>query len=205
MATRSIGGRSAIVAAALLTVAAVAVLSEPAGADPVASRVIDRTVSCQTGYLGGVYQVEVWSGKLLRRADDDKRYGFAVIRANLPEQSVGGIQGDGTWVSRRNCRAARATVPLGTAGLRGGAVGPLEKRVDCFTPRRVLIRIRGEFAPPTSLRAAAPFGDSLLLARRALRSAQIAMESQTGRRFAYASLDATQKTLQYTSPDCQED
>ncbi len=188
---------------AIATVCA-ARLSE-ADAEPAASRVIDRTFSCQTGYLGGVYQVEAWAGKSVRAGSGSKRYGFASIRANLPEQSVGGIDADAIWVSRRNCQAVRTSMPLGTTGLQGGAIGLLERRLDCFTPRRVLIRIRGEFARPTSLRAVAPYGDALLLARGVVRKAQLAMSSPAGRRLAYASVDATQRTLLYTAPDCEED
>jgi hypothetical protein len=177
----------------------------PAHARDTASRVIDQTFVCQTGYLGGVHQLEARAHKSVRREGGSKRYGFVSMNTNLPEGFLGGVETGSIWVSRRYCRATDARPPLTRAGLRGGAIGPFERRIDCFTPRQVLIRIRGESARPASLKAVSPYGYPILRALGNFRKVEIAIGTPKRRLLAYASVDATQRTQLFTAPDCQED
>jgi hypothetical protein len=84
-------------------------------------------------------------------------------------------------------------------------IGITEKRVDCFTPRTVLLRVRGQFARPTSMRTATAYGFAQLRAVGSLRSAELSLSAPTGRRLAYASVDSNQRTTLFTARDCEED
>lgn len=190
-------------ALSLVAASCVVILGPAAEAAPEASRVVDRTFVCQTGYLGGVHQIETWAGKGAR--PNGKRLGFTNVTTNLPEGFLGGITSDEVWVNKRLCRASKARLPLSRAGLSGGSIGISERRVDCFTPRTVLIRVRGDYVRPTTFRTTSPYGYPTLRAVGVVVQAQLAVGSASGRLFAYASVDSKMKTRLYTNRDCKED
>lgn len=194
------------IGATVVVVSIALTLLSPALARDESSRVVDRTFSCETGYLGGVHQVEAWAHKSVRREGEAKRYGFVTINTNLTNGFLGGVDTRSIWVNRRLCTATSSDIAPTWAGLRGGAVtAAFERRIDCFTPRKVLIRIRGESASATALKAASPFGWPALRAVGNFRKAEIVVGTPTGRHIAYASVDANQRTHLFTAPDCQED
>jgi hypothetical protein len=183
---------------------ALCLLMAPVGsAEPAASRVIDRTFACETGFLGGIYQARVESHWFVPEGSR-RRAAFASVTTNLKDGFVGGISAQSIYANRLYCKAATAKLPLTTKGLRGGAFDPLGAEHWCDTPRRVLFRIRGEFLKPTTLRTASPFGYPQLQARGNTKQTQLAIGTQNGKPIAYMSIAGSKAQL-YTSTLCRED
>jgi hypothetical protein len=185
-------------------VAACAACLPSAGAESTASRIVDRTFACETGYLGGIYQATVqsyWSvpPQVKRRTPS------ATVVTNLTDGFLGGISSSSVYVTRLHCKATSAELSLTTKGLRGGSFSALGTEYKCYTPRRVLLRIRGEFMKPTTLRASSRFGFPQLQALGATTSAELAVATLAGKPIAYASIAGTKTTRLFTSSDCQED
>jgi len=135
---------------ALMVVAGLAaVLLAPAHARESASRVVDRTFSCEAGYVGGRYQATVSSG-FSTSPGSSKLRASSVVTKNIHEAALGSMSSQGVVVHRRLCSVARVTVKLTTKGLRGGAVPPLGTDATCETPRRVLVRVRAVFERPVT-------------------------------------------------------
>ena len=173
-----------------------------ANARPEASRVIERTFACTTGYVGGIYQLEVdtYYGT---REGSQKRDVFANVATDLSDGFLGGIDTKEVFVNPRHCKVADP-VTLTTRRLRTSAVGPGGARVVCDTPRTVLVRIRGEFAKPTSLRTATAFGRPRLQASGKVKSAAITIATKTGKPIASVTVESTQKARLYTWTNCRE-
>ncbi len=190
---------------ALIVVVGIALmLLSPAYAREEASRVVDRTFSCETGYLGGIYQATVqsyWSVP----PQVERRIPSATVVTNLTNGFLGGISSSSIYVNRLHCKATKTKLPLTTKGLRGGAFSPLATEFDCYAPRRVLLRIRGDFVKPTTLRTAKPFGYPQLQALGATKQAELAVATLAGKPIAYASIAGAKTARLFTSTDCQED
>jgi len=166
--------------------------------------VIDRTFLCETGFLGGLYQLEVQAYYSTRQGSQ-KREVFAGSSTNLADGSLGGINPKEIYVSRVHCKGIERQASLAKRGLRAASVGQLGREFDCETPRRVLIRIRGVFAKPTALRAVSPFGSPLLRASGEVKDAVMAIATPAGRPIAHVTVASTQKARLYTSTNCKED
>jgi len=180
------------------------VLLTPAYGREDASRVVDRTFSCETGYLGGIYQATVhsyWSVP----PQVERRTPSATLVTNLTNGFLGGISPSSIYVNRLHCRATKTRLPLTTKGLRGGTFSPLGTEFDCYTPRRVLLRIRGGFLKPTTLRTASSFGYPQLRALGATKRAELAVATLAGKPIAYAFIAGAKTARLFTSTDCQED
>jgi hypothetical protein len=167
-----------------------------------ASRIVDRTFSCATGYVGGIYQVSVRSHWYEQAG---RRQAFASITTILKDGFLGSISSRSLSVNRLHCRATRQQLPLTTRGLRGGAFSMLPVERDCFTPRRVLVRIRGAFRKPTELKSASPFGYPQLQATGAAMRTELVVGTPDGKPIAYASIAGSKKARLFTSSDCEED
>ena len=180
------------------------VLIAPAYGREDASRVVDRTFSCDTGYLGGIYQATVqsyWSVP----PQVERRTPSATVVTNLTNGFLGGISSSSIYVNRLHCVATKTRLPLTTKGLRGGTFSSLATEFDCYTPRRVLIRIRGDFVKPTTLRTASPFGYPQLRAVGATKRGELAVATLAGKQIAYAFIAGAKTARLFTSTDCQED
>ena len=101
--------------------------------------------------------------------------------------------------------ATTARPPLTTKGLQGGAFSPFNTEFDCFTPRRLLLRLRGEFVRPTTLHTASPFGYPQLQAMGPTTQTELSLGTLEGKPIAYASIAGTKKARLFTSTECQED
>ncbi|HJR94801.1 MAG TPA: hypothetical protein VJ807_05145 [Gaiellaceae bacterium] len=188
---------------ALAIVLAAAAVVPAAGADSSASRLVDRTFTCAVGYLGGVYQTSVesyWSlpPHVVRRTAS------ATATTNLEKGFLGGISSSSLYVNKRYCRPTGIRLPLTTKGLQGGPFSEFSTEYDCFTPRRVLFRVRVEFVKPTALRTASPLGVPQLQALGPATRAELAIGTLKGKPIAYASIAGTKARL-FTATDCQED
>ena len=178
-------------------------LLTPAHAGEEASRIVDRTFSCEVGYLGGVYQAEVqsyWSVP----PQVERRTASATVITNLANGFLGGISSSSMYVNRLYCKATSTRVRLTTKGLHGGPFSQFGVEYQCFTSRRVLVRVRGDFVKPTTLRTASPTGFPQLQALGATRRTELAVATSAGKPLAYASI-ARRNARLFTSTDCQED
>lgn len=106
---------------------------------------------------------------------------------------------EGTIVfNRRLCTPSAARVPLVPAGLQGGAAGPFGEEVDCFPPRRVLLRLRAVMQSPVRL-----FGNAMFLkATIPAREGYLAVRTLSGKPLVYASVLASGRARLYTAPSC---
>jgi hypothetical protein len=189
----------------LIVVAGIAgALLAPAYGREGASRLVDRTFVCETGYVGGIYQATMQSYWSIP-PQVERRMPSATVVTNLTIGFLGGISTSSMYVNRLHCTATNAKLPLTTKGLRGGAFSPLAAEFDCYTPRRVLLRLRGDFVKPTTLRTASPFGYPQLRALGATKQAELAVATLAGKPIAYASIAGAKTARLFTSTDCQED
>ena len=96
-----------------------------------------------------------------------------------------------------NCRPAKAPVELSHAGLRGGAVSVQTRTVDCDAPKRVLVRLRAIALGSAALRER---GRIFVAIGSTLSHAELVVRTPNGRLLAYAEVDRTGRTLQFTAP-----
>lgn len=186
------------------TTLALAAVVPTVGADPAASRVIDRTFLCETGYLGGIYQVEIDAGYFTREGSR-RDEASASVRSNLvPDFALAWANAREILVNRNRCASTSLKLASSSKGLRGGVVGQLGTKFRCETPRRALVRIRGVFQSPTTLRATTANTIRALRAVGDVKEAAIAIGTQTGRPIAYMNLSNTSKAHLYTSRSCEE-
>jgi hypothetical protein len=190
--------------AVLPALALAAVMLAPANAGEDASRIVDRTFLCATGYVGGIYQTSVESywhvpppGK--------RRTPSATASTVLTDGFLGGISPTSVYVNRLHCKATKSKLPLTTKGLRGGAFSPFNTEFDCFTPRSLLLRVRGEFVRSTTLHTASPFGYPQLQAMGPTTQTELSLGTLKGKPIAYASIAGAKKARLFISADCQED
>ena len=180
------------------------VLVLPAHAREDASRVVDRTFACATGYVGGVYQASVESYWHVP-PQVERRTPSATTSTVLTNGFLGGISPTSVYVNRLHCKATKSKLPLTTNGLRGGSFSPFNTEFDCFTPRKLLLRVRGEFVKPTTLQTASPFGYPQLQALGLTNRTELALATLKGKPIAYASIAGAKKARLFISPNCQED
>jgi hypothetical protein len=182
-----------------------AVLLAPGGgAEPRATRIVDRTFSCAAGYVGGLHQVTIGTTFSTPPGSSTLRASSYVTR-NLHEAALGSLSSEGISVHRRLCSAARRTVKLSTKGLRGGAVPPLGAEATCETPRRVLLRVRAVFARPVTAQTLRTFGFPQLVATGELEQAALAVGTLLGKPIAYTSVTGAETSRLFTLRTCKED
>jgi len=190
--------------------------------------VIDRTFACNTMLLGGLYQVEVRAHAGDRSGDQWAKLPYAGISTGgnagrldtsippvsalawitagspTPQTTVDdeydsfSVHGGGTLGRNTElCRPARARVELSRAGLRGGAVPVQTRTVDCDAPKRVLVRLRAIALGSAALRER---GRIFVATGSTLSHAELVVRTPNGRLLAYAEVDRTGRTLQFTAP-----
>lgn len=190
--------------------------------------VIDRTFSCSTVLLGGLYQVEVRAHAGDRRSGQWSKLPYAGVSTGgnagrldtsvppvsalawitagppAPQTTVddeydsfsaqaGGTLGRNTEL----CKPATALVELSRRGLRGGAVPIATRTVDCDAPKRVLVRLRATALGSAALRER---GRIFVATGTTLSRAQLAIRTPSGLLLAYAEVDQTGRSRQYTAP-----
>lgn len=180
-----------------------AVILAPASAREDATNVIDRTFSCEAGYVGGLHQVTIYSTYQTTPGSSKLRASSSVTQ-NMFE-SLGSISSDGFTVHRGHCVPAEKRVKLTTKGLRGGAVPPLGAETTCETPRRLFLRVRASFANPVTARTSRQYGFPQLTATGDLREAAIALGTRSGDTIAYLSVTGTERARLFTLRACKED
>jgi hypothetical protein len=139
--------RGSVTLATVGTIVAAAAASTGASAVVQPSRVIDRTLVCETGLSGGIREIGVQANSAYKRGTGR----VTVTTGALLAGSVAGVAQTQLYLNPA-CGASRARVDFSTRGLIGGVVGTILESIDCATPRRVLVRVRGVFRAPVRLR-----------------------------------------------------
>lgn len=188
-------GAAVVVAAALAPVA---------GGEPSATRVFDRTYACEAGYVGGLHQVKLGVA-FTATAGSSRLSPSAGVTRDLFEAALGHLSGEGLSVHRQRCAPAKGKVRLTTRGMRGGAVPALGAEARCETPRRFLLRIRGEFATPPAAETVRQFGFPQLVVRGDVTRAQMAVGTRAGKTIAYLALTGNGEARLFTVRTCEED
>jgi hypothetical protein len=188
------------VVAAALTV----LLAPSGGAAPQAERIIDRTFSCEAGYIGGLYQVQL-SASYEATAGSARLQAVASVTKNMWDSPYGQLASSGFSIHRRLCAPSGAKVKLTTKGLRGGTVPVLGAEAMCETPKRVLMRVRAVFARTPQLTTSRQFGFPQLNGFGSIREAAIAVGTPAGKTLAYVSVNGSDKARLFTVRTCQED
>jgi hypothetical protein len=212
--------------AAALAAAAASTATPRAGAEPAASRIVDRTLLCATRQNGGVYEIEAESFSGVRQGRTKwLRLPFANVTTGQTGSAATVLQNAFAWitsghpdsetqlgeylfpvraavygtlaVNRRMCRAAKR-IPLSSKGLRGGVAGQTGDSFDCTVPRRVVVRVRAVLDSPADLRP----HDAFLLTTVTVREAKVAIRTQNGKPIAYMSTAESGRATIFTGKGC---
>jgi hypothetical protein len=159
----------------------------PASADPMQTRVVDRTALCAVGLSGGVHELEVEAQSASGTRADPNR-GYVTVRSNV--RPIGFFASLTQDVLDLNpaCRRSRTAASLSARGLIGGTAGTTYETFDCTTPPRVLVRVRVSFARPVRLRRTTEFRHPQLTARAPVKEGTIADRTEAGRPVVVARL-----------------
>lgn len=179
------------------------VFAPKGSAEPAASRILDRTFSCEAGYVGGLHQVNVQSYYTTPEGSAKLRV-FSSITQNM-FTSLGSMSSEGVRVHRGLCSVSRKALHLTTKSLRGGVASQVGVEATCETPRRVLLRVRAIFRRPVATRIVRTFGFPQLTVTGELDQASMAIGSPSGEPIAYVSVTGTEKSRLFTRPSCKED
>jgi len=206
-----------------LVLAAVAMLaaslSHSPRASPGATRLVDRTLVCNTGFANGVRSITVTArsafgkgGKLEWLAQATVATPGALIpsKRNAYLPTLAGttagwpppapLTSGGMGFSTKRCSGTRAKVPLSPRGLSGGAASQLGEELKCVTPKRVLLRTRTTFREPTTPeldRKAGWYGANARIER-----GQVAVRTLAGKPLVYGEVADSGKARLFTAKGC---
>jgi hypothetical protein len=191
--------------------------------------VVDRTYACNTVLLGGLHQIDIrghagdreggqwgklpyaavttggWAGLLPGNPSprDNTLIWITAGRAthdtavDSEGEAFPVVTGGSLGVNRDLCRPVGAAVPLRSAGLRGGMVGVDTRIIECAAPRRVLVRLRGTTRGSAALHERARI---FAATGATIGHAELAVRTPSGRLLAYAVVDQSGSSRQFTAP-----
>jgi hypothetical protein len=200
----------------------------PFQASASAPRIIDRTLVCTTALVGGVRKITVRGHRGIRQsASEWRQLAFAVVASGTVASATESLDVSLAWITagapgghtsmdqptgwphyphnegtvafnRRHCTPSAARVPLVPARMDGGAASPLGEEIDCFTPRRVLVRLRAVMQSPPLLFGAQSFLKSIVPARES----SLAVRTLSGKPLVFANVLASGRAKLYTARSC---
>lgn len=206
-------------ALALASALAVGVLSMSVATATHASasaRVIDQTLRCSIPVWAGVREITVFAQAGVRESPSKwKSLAAATINtrgsqislfqaaagAPVPTEFKGLAVFDTTLLIGQACRATTARVPLSARGLDGGAADPFGDTYKCSVPRTVLVHVRASFRAPAFLRRDPRSGARFT--RTPVRTASLAMRTQSGRPVAFLSVLESGKAQLFLGGSCR--
>ncbi|MEX2646536.1 MAG: hypothetical protein WD249_09770 [Gaiellaceae bacterium] len=150
-----------------------------------ASRIVDRTVLCEVGSQGGVYVATLLAASAIRATG--KVANVALTTNLVPNWRLAYIGATEVLLSPA-CSRSTARVALTSRGLSGGVADRFGDELDCWTPRRVLVRVRAVFQSPVTLRLGSPYGFRELFARGKVQEAVLVVRTQAGKPLAFATV-----------------
>jgi hypothetical protein len=158
----------ALLTGALVAAAALAgLLVADAPASETASRVVDRTLLCRTGYSGGARLVLINARSAARHGDklDWLAQAFVSTPGNPlstqnSQPTLAGVSAGwpvpppltsgGLGYDNARCGPSRAKVALSSRGLTGGVANAFGDELRCIVGKTVLVRIRATFRQPVT-------------------------------------------------------
>ena len=186
-----------------------------------AAKVIDRTLTCTTGFGKGIRNVELLARSAFRNANGRlDGLGQVVVATpgnpipNRPQTFAPTLAGaTAGWpppppfksgalgFSPKRCKSARATVPLSSRGLgTGGEASVFGEDVTCPTPNKVVIRVRATFLSPATLVLSDK--KDYLSADARIKRAQVAVRTPDGKPIAYGEVLDSGKATLFTAGRC---
>jgi hypothetical protein len=185
--------RAAVILAAGAAVVAAGSLEARVGtgSEQSASRLIDQTVVCAIPRHGGIRELNLLGKSSVRRPRDSFALPSASLNTgnlSLPplawiSASAGSMRASMGY-STTFCNAQAQSVPLAPSGLDGARAGLIAERWECTAPLRVVIRIRGEFRRPVSLRRS----EGMRQAAGLLRTSSMIARTVKGRALVYGDV-----------------
>jgi hypothetical protein len=172
----------------------------PTAAIESSATTIDRTVLCELGNLGGVFQFEAQASAPIRSL----KSGASVSATTHRDYGLLGQVSEWRLSLDATCKQAPA-IPLSSRGLAGGAVRFSDERHDCPATRKVLIRARGVFRASTRLKRERVFDRPYLSANAAMRQGQFAIRTQAGKPLVYGDFVASKRTRLFVAGTCVRD
>ena len=186
-----------------------------------AAKVIDRTLTCTTGFGKGVRNVELLARSAFRNPNGRlDGLGQVVVATpgnpipNRPQTFAPTLAGaTAGWpppppfksgalgFSPRLCKSARATVRLSSRGLgTGGEASVFGEDMTCPTPNKVVIRVRATFLSPATLVLSDK--KDYLSADARIKRAQVAVRTPDGKPIAYGEVLDSGKATLFTAGRC---
>ena len=107
------------------------------------------------------------------------------------------------WARACNVVASTRRVPLSPRGLSGGAADYFGDNYTCPAPRKVFVRVRAVLSTPTSFRRDRRTG--FLEATAPVQEGVVAVRTQSGKPFAFVSVNQSGKARIFTAPTCVAD
>jgi hypothetical protein len=190
--------------------------------------VVDRTFACNTVLLGGLYQVELhahggdrvngaWArlpyagiatggnaGRIDTSVPPVSTLAWVTAGSPSPHTTVDdaydafSVQAGGTLGRNTElCSPVSARVELSRTGLRGGDVRVATRSVECNAPKRVLLRLRATALGSASLRDR---GRIFVATGVTISRAELVVRAPGGKLLAYAVVDQSGRSRQYTAP-----
>lgn len=190
-------------------------LNSVASAEPQASRVIDRTMSCATQVRGGIRVLVAQAVTGIKESSDPLAWrqlanvnvstGFSGSLASASAGVWTGITGGYTFaVSSALCKVSAAKVALSAKGLTPEFVSQGESQRRCLEPpKRVLVRVRATFRRPTSLARDAQY--RLWRTAVPIREAELSVRTESGKPLAYARVFDDGRARLFAAPTCFPD
>jgi hypothetical protein len=187
-----------------VTLAATSVRSAAdASASTRATRVVDRTLLCRTGYAGGARLLILSARSAVRRGDQLDSLAFAFVatpgnplsRQNTQPTLAGVSAGwpppppltsGGLGYDNSRCGPAARKLPLSPRGLTGGVAGAFGDELRCIVGKTVLVRVRATFRQPV-VEEPNKAGDYISALGRAEKG-QVVVSTPKGKTLVYADV-----------------
>lgn len=200
----------AVAASALVLIAGR--LSAHAGAAASTSTVVDRTFACATVLQAGIRTVRI----VAHSATTGQKDHLGQQTQPFLQLTTGGILTDGSlagmsagpstrrwratlWIGNDRCRSLSRRPALTPAGLRGGAASSFGEEIECESPARVVVRVRGLFGAPARLREVR---GGLLTTGITLREGSLSVETLKGKRLIYADVREPRNARLFAATGC---
>jgi hypothetical protein len=208
--------RGAFALGSTLVAGALALGTETATHAAASARVIDRTLRCSIPVWAGVREITVFSQAGVRESPSKwKSLAAATINTRGSQvslfQTAAGVPVPTEWKGLaifdttlsigKACRATSASVPLSARGLDGGAVDPFGDTYKCSVAKTMLVHVRAVFRSSAFLRLDPRSGARFT--RTPVRTASLAVRTQSGRPVAFVTVLESGKARLFTSGSCR--
>lgn len=206
-----------VIGVAALGMGASAATSPAAPDVSVKTRLVDRTLTCRTGYFHGARLVFLTARSAARHGDTLDWFaqatvstaGNALSKQNTQPTLAGLTAGwpppppftsGGLAFDNGRCGPSRRAVPLSPLGLTGGVASAFGEDIRCIVPTTVLVRVRATFRDPVE-EEPNKAGDFVSALGR-IDKGQIAVRTPAGKPVAYADVIDGGRARVFTTKGC---